>query len=233
MVDQSLLVNELNRFARVLVTEYPVSDALHDFVASAAAILGIHGAGISLVREGRLAFATAAPQEIAALEEAQEGEQAGPCMDAYRDGVPVLISDIRHEHRRWPALAQAASGAGIVAIGAIPLRLNGFHLGTLDLYETQPRDWTAEEASVAGLLASLAAGYLANASRLDRARQTAEQLQEALDSRVLIEQAKGVLAGERGISVDEAFHVLRRHARNRGAPLRDVASAVVNLGLRP
>lgn len=233
MVDQSLLVNELGRFARLLVTDYPVSDALHDFVESAAAILGIHGAGMSLVQGDRLAFATATPEDIAAIEQVQEEEQSGPCVDAYRSQRPVLVADIGTHRERWPALAQVASRTGIVAIGAIPLRLDDLRLGTLDLYDRPRRDWTEQEAEVAGLLAALAAGYLANASRLDRARQTADQLQEALDSRVVIEQAKGLIAGERGISVDEAFHVLRAHARNRGASLRDVAHAVVNLGLRP
>jgi GAF domain-containing protein len=233
MVDQSLLVNELGRFARILVTDYPVSDALHDFVETAAAILGIHGAGMSLARDGRLGFATATPADIAALEKAQEETQLGPCVDAHRSQRPVLVEDIRVHHERWPTLTDVASRTGIVAVGSIPLRLSDVGLGTLDLYDTDRRRWTDEEADVAELLAALAAGYLANASRLDRARQTADQLQEALDSRVIIEQAKGLIAGERGISVDEAFHVLRAHARNRGASLREVAHAVVELGLRP
>ena len=233
MVDQSLVVNELGRFARLLVTDYPVSDALHDLVESAAAILGIHGAGMSLVRDGRLAFATATPEDIAAIERAQEDEQCGPCVDAHRTGTAILVADLGAEPDRWPALTGVAARTGIVAIGAVPLRLDDVGLGTLDLYDTVPHPWTEEEAEVARLLAALAAGYLANASRLDRARRTAEQLQEALDSRVVIEQAKGVIAGERRISVDEAFQVLRAHARSRSASLRDVAHAVVHLGLRP
>lgn len=233
MVDQSLLVNELGRFARILVTDYPVSDALHDFVESAAAIMGVHGAGMSLVRDGRLGFATATPADIAALEKVQEEKQSGPCVDAHRSRRPVLVEDIRLHHERWPTLTDVALRTGIVAVGCFPLRLSDLDLGTLDLYDTERRCWTEEEVEVAGLLAALAAGYLANASRLDRARQTADQLQEALDSRVIIEQAKGLIAGERGISVDEAFQILRAHARNRGAPLREVAHAVVDLGLRP
>lgn len=233
MVDQALMLSELNRFARVLVTDYPVSDALHDLVESAAAILGIHGAGMSLVREGRLAFATATPQDITAIEQVQEVHQAGPCVDAFQADDAVLIADISAHGDRWPDLVRTATETGIVAIGAIPLRLDGLHLGTLDLYDIRPHDWTEEEAEVARLLAALATGYIANSSRLDRARETTAQLQQALDSRVIIEQAKGLLAGERGISVDDAFQVLRAHARNRGASLRDVANAVVNLGLRP
>lgn len=233
MVDQALFVSELNRFARLLVTDYAITDVLHDLVDSVAAIFGIHGAGVSLVRDGRLAFATASPEEIAALEEVQAAEQAGPSVDAYRTETPILIADIATQRQRWPTLAQVAARTGIVAVGAVPLRIDDLHLGTLDLYDTRAHDWTDEEADVARLLAALAASYIGNSSRLDRARETSEQLQRALDGRVIIEQAKGVLAGERGITVDQAFQILRAHARNRNAPLRDVANAVVNLGLRP
>ena len=233
MVDQSLLVTELGRFARTLVADRPVTDALHDFVESAAAVLDVHGAGMSLVRDGRLAFVTATPEDIAAIEKAQEDEQAGPSADAHLSRAAVLVADIREQAGRWPHVALVASRTGIVAIGAVPLVLDDLGVGTLDLYDTAPRAWTDEEAEVADLLAALVAAYLANTSRLDRARQVADQLQEALDSRVTIEQAKGLVAGERGISLDEAFHVLRAHARNRSASLRDVAQAVVDLGLRP
>lgn len=233
MTNQSLLVSELKRFAHLLVTDYPVSDALNDFVGSAAAILGIHGVGMSLVKEGRLSFATASLEHVAALEEAQEAEQAGPSVDAYRGATAVLVQDLTACAERWPRIVQVAEIHGIVAVGAFPLALDEHHFGTLDLYDTRRRDWTAAEVEVAELLAVLAAGYLANASRLGHARTTAHQLQEALDSRVVIEQAKGVIAGERGISVDEAFAIIRSHARNRGAPMRDVADAIVHLGLRP
>lgn len=233
MVDQSLLVSELTRFARLLVTDYPVSDALHDIVESAAEILGIHGAGMSLVRDGRLQFATASPQDIASLEQIQAEQQTGPCLDAYAKATPVLVDDLRTHRQRWPELVDVASSAGIAAVGAVPLLIDDAPLGTLDLYDTRPRTWTEEETEVASLLGVLAAGHFANTARLDRANRVVDQLQEALDSRVIIEQAKGILAGERGISVDDAFGVLRAHARHRGASLREIAHAVVHLGLRP
>lgn len=173
MVDQALFVSELNRFARLLVTDYAISDVLHDLVDSVAAIFGIHGAGVSLVRDGRLAFATASPEEIAALEEVQAAEQAGPSVDAYRTETPILIADIATQRQRWPTLAQVAARTGIVAVGAVPLRIDDLHLGTLDLYDTRAHDWTDEEADVARLLAALAASYIGNSSRLDRAARPA------------------------------------------------------------
>jgi GAF domain-containing protein len=236
VIDRGLLVNELYGFVQKLVTDCPVSDALHDLVDATTAILDIHGAGVSLAQHGSLSFATAGSEDIAELEQIQEQAQAGPCIDAFRSGRPVLVADLTElteATRRWPQLREAALRRGIIAVAGIPLHLNGVGLGAVDLYDVRRHDWTPDEAGTAALIAALAAGYVANASHLDQARHTAQQLQEALDSRVVIEQAKGVLAGERGISVDEAFEVLRKHARSNGAPLRDVARAVVHLGLRP
>ena len=233
MPDRSLLVDQLTRFARQLVDDYTISDALHDLVDATTAILGIRGAGTSLGHDGRLAFATAVPEDITAVEQVQERDQEGPCVEAFRTGRPVLVTDLTIESERWPEIAAAAAAVGISSVAAIPLCLDGTCLGALDLYRTEAHAWTEEEVETAALLAAMAAGYLANASRLDRAEQTAAQLQEALDSRVVIEQAKGILAGERGISVDVAFTVLRGYARSRRAPLREVANAVVRLGLRP
>lgn len=231
MVDDALLEQEVTRFALRLVTEYPVSDVLHDVMDATTAIFGIRGAGTSLARDDRLSFATAHPAAIAALEGSQEQEQSGPCVDAYRHGRPVLVTDVTAPPQAWPRLAAVARQSDIVAIAAFPLWLNGSRLGSLDLYDTGPRTWTPEEVHAAELLAALTTGYLVNASRLDRVRHTAEQLQAALESRVVIEQAKGRIAGERGISVDQAFELLRAHARRTQAPLRDIAQAVVHLDL--
>jgi GAF domain-containing protein len=233
MADREMLIEELSSFARKLITDYPITDALHDLTDAITAILGIRGAGVSLAQDGRLSFATAASEDVEALEHVQESEQEGPCVEAFRTGVPVLVTDLGAEAERWATFAEVAKARGIVSAAGIPLHLNGNRMGALDLYDGAAHAWTAEETRTAELLAAIATAYVVNASRLDQVRHTAEQLQAALDSRVVIEQAKGILAGERGVSVDEAFQLLRDHARNRGVSLRDVANAVVALGLRP
>jgi GAF domain-containing protein len=233
VIDHARLHSELTRFALLLVQEYSVSDALHDLVDAVTAVLGVSGAGVSLIQDGRLTFATASTGPIAELEHIQEQTQAGPCIEAFHREEIVKVGDLRTERERWPTLVEAAERIGLHATIGVPMRLNGAKIGALDVYHHEPRDWTDEECEVADLLAAVATGYVANAARLDEARATAEQLQEALDSRVIIEQAKGVLAGERNVSVDEAFRVLRTHARNRNASLREVAHAVVHLRLRP
>jgi GAF domain-containing protein len=232
MNDQTVMIRVLSDFARLLVRDYAISDALHDLVEGATTALGIAGAAVSLARDGTIAYATASPELIAAVERVQEATQAGPCIDAHRRGHPVLVPDLTAEPQRWPALTEAATAAGLVAVAGIPMRLNGTKLGVLDLYDSTRRDWTDEDVNLAGLLAAMATAYVANAHRLNEVRQTAEQLQEALDSRVIIEQAKGVLAGERGISVDKAFELLRSHARKHQVSLRSVADGVVNLRLK-
>jgi AmiR/NasT family two-component response regulator len=104
-------------------------------------------------------------------------------------------------------------------------------MGTLDIYDMRPRTWEDDDLEASLLLTDMAVSYVANASELERSERIREQLQQALESRVVIEQAKGMIAAERGVGIDEAFKVLRQHARARNANLHDVAQAVVNLGL--
>jgi AmiR/NasT family two-component response regulator len=115
----------------------------------------------------------------------------------------------------------------------IPLSTNDQALGAMNIYSLTERDWHPSDVRVARVLCDMAASYVVNASELDQARRTAEQLQEALESRIIIEQAKGVIANEQRITVEEAFVILRRHSRRQGASLRAVSQAVVELGLRP
>lgn len=231
MSGQDLLVDILSRFARMLVTDYEVNDALHDVIEAATELLALAGAGVSLVDGGALACAMAFPERVAVLERAQCDEQLGPCVEADRAEAPVLIVDLREEGARWPVLAQAAAEVGIVSVAAIPMHLNGSRIGAMDLYDDRPRSWTSEEVGLARLLADVSTAYVANAQRLDDLRQTADQLQRALDTRIVIEQAKGSLAAQHGISVDEAFERLRRHARSNQLSLAAVADGVVNLRL--
>jgi GAF domain-containing protein len=227
------LLEVMTDFTRRLVHDYTITDVLHDLVDEATNLLGVAGAGISLARDDQLVFATAAGEPVSTLERVQEQAQAGPCVEAHRSGQPVLVADLRLHADRWPALAGAAGELGLVAVAGVPMHLNGSRLGALNLYHDHPHDWTDDDVGIAQLLAHMGTAYVANAARLDQARHTAEQLQEALDSRVIIEQAKGILAGERNISVDEAFATLRSHSRNNNVSLRAVADAVVNLRLRP
>ncbi len=233
MASQELLIRSASEFARSLAATPGISDVLTDLAERAAAVLGVAGAGVSVPESGGFRFAAASDERAASLERAQEAGQAGPCVDACLTGKAVTVADVSRAERGWGACEQAARDAGIVAVASVPICHAGQCIGTLDLYSTARRNWSADDLAAAGLLADIATSYLVHSRELDQQGRVNEQLREALHSRIVIEQAKGVLAAERRISVDEAFEVLRRHARSHSVSLHSVAEAVVGLRLRP
>ena len=233
MADLELLTDAVSEFARTLARGSAISKVLNDLTERITAVLGVAGAGVSILESAGLRFAAASDECSVGLERAQEAGQAGPGVDACRTGKIVAVAGLPGTSRGWSAYQQAARDAGIVAVASVPMRHDGESIGTVDLYSASRRDWSADDLRAAGILADMATGYLVQAWELDRQCRVNQQLREALDSRIVIEQAKGVLAAERRISVDEAFEVLRRHARSHAVSLRSVAEAVVGLGLRP
>jgi GAF domain-containing protein len=232
--DHDLLLRVLSEFAGTLAGRFEVSEVLFRLTEHVVEILGVAGAGVSVTdEEGRLRRVTAINELTAALESVEEDHQEGPCIDAFRDGTVVVVPRLDRESEKWPEWSAAARQHGIHAVVGVPLRVNDDSLGAMNIYSLDEREWREDEVRAAQVLADMAASYVANASDLEQSRRTAEQLQDALDSRIIIEQAKGALAAEGRISVDEAFDILRDHARTHGATLRAVASAVVDLGLRP
>jgi GAF domain-containing protein len=230
--DQRLLA-VLIRFSRTLAGRYDVSDVLYELSDAVAKVLDAAGAGVSLGDDqGRLRFVTATDETITQVENVQQEAQRGPCHIAYATNEAVLVRDLR-ESAEWPQLADVASRAGLVSVAGIPMTFDGRAVGSLSIYDDHVREWTDRDTAAARVLADIATGYLVHASELDQARRVNEQLEAALESRLIIEQAKGVLAGERNITVDQAFIVLRKHARSRNAPIHAIAKAVVELGLRP
>jgi GAF domain-containing protein len=232
VTDQPGLTRVLAAFAGHLVNDYDAVDVLSELVGISDA-LALAGAGVSLDSDGAIRYVTAANERTGSLERTQEAHQAGPGIDAHRSGRIVLVSDLAAAPGRWNALTKHASEAGIVAAAGFPIVLDGTSLGGLSLYDDSWRDWSEDDVGAVKLLVEVATGYVANAARIAQMCKTAQQLQGALDSRVIIEQAKGVLAGEGSISVDAAFELLRGHARSHNTSLRQVADAVVNRGLRP
>jgi len=233
MAGQEQITFAVSEFARTLAQSSAKSEVLTDLAERATSVLGVAGCGVSLLDSGQVGFAVATGESLARLERIQEAGQAGPCVEACRGGSAVAIADLSGVGCRWAAYQAAARAAGIAAVASVPMRHDGESIGALDLYSTSRRDWSVTDLGTAAVLTDMATGYLVHARELDRERRVNEQLREALDSRIVIEQAKGVLAAERRISVDEAFEVLRRHARSHSASLRSVAEAVVSLGLRP
>ena len=229
MPNPETLLDSLERFAAALTSGYGIGDVLHNLTGEMGEVLNLSGAGVTLVHDGRQRFVTAAVEAIATLERVQESFQKGPCIDAVASAVPVAMADIAEgdASSRWPEYTVAAKDAGIQAVAGIPMLAEGTAIGAVNLYDSQPRDWSSEDLRVAAIFASIATGYLAHASTARQQQRTAEQLEQALNTRLIIEQAKGVLANQREMTVDEAFRRLRNYAREHNARIHDVAREVV------
>ena len=165
------------------------------------------------------------------LERNQEEQQAGPCRDAYDTGEVVRVTDVRRESSRWPEFSATAARLDVAGVAGIPMRLADQIIGALNLYAAGPREWSDEDIAVAGVLAEVATSYVVNASKLRQQEQLSEQLQHALESRVVIEQAKGITAQQKSVTIDQAYQLMRGHARNNNACLRTVPEAIVAVGL--
>jgi GAF domain-containing protein len=225
-----MYLRTLSEFARALLTPYDVQAALEELTARIAVVLGLTGSGVSLCRGDRLEFDTGLGGAAAELEKVQQRTQDGPCVTAFRTGVPVTVSDLV-THGRWPAYEQAAAEVGIHAVASIPLKIGDRSVGALNLYAAEPREWHPDDVAAAAVMGDMATGYLLHASAHKQQVELADQLQHALDHRLVIEQAKGMLAARHETSPDEAFERLRRHARSKGVSVHAVADAVVSLGM--
>jgi GAF domain-containing protein len=230
--DQRLFMKSLSRFSVVLPEHHDLdAAALAELTKSVTAVLGLGGSGITMAEWGELQFETAVNPDSKELEHSQEDHQEGPCRDAYESGGVVRVTDVRQESARWPHYSATATRLGLAGVAGIPLRDRSEIIGALNIYSREPRVWSDEDIAVAVLLADVATSYVLNASKLHDQQQLSDQLQQALDSRVVIEQAKGITAQQHTVPVDQAYQLMRRHARNNNTSLRVVAEAIVAVGL--
>jgi len=236
MFDQRLFLKTLSRFSVVLPEHHDLdAAALAELTKSVTAVLGLGGSGVTMAEEGQLQFVTAVSPDSKKLERSQEEPQEGPCRDAYETGEVVRVTDVRQESARWPhysATATRLGVAGVAGVAGIPMRDGGEVIGALNIYSSEPREWSDQDIAVAVVLADVATSYVLNAAKLHDQEQLSEQLQQALDSRVVIEQAKGITAQRKSVTVDHAYQLMRGHARNNHASLRTVAEAIVGVGLQ-
>jgi GAF domain-containing protein len=230
------LVDLLRRFASTMARSFDVNDVLYELCDTTVEVLGAAGAGVSVETAGRLEFVTATDERIVGVERVQQEHQRGPCVEAFNRGEVVALADVaRSDLARadgWDDYRRAAAEAGIVAVLGLPLLLDGLRVGSLNVYDTSRRDWSEADLESARVIADVATAYLVRTGELAEERQLTRQLQGALDSRVVIEQAKGMISRDHAASVDAAFETLRSHARRHNLALRDVAASVVDGTLR-
>lgn len=232
--DEETLTGVLSEFAQTLTGRFEVSEVLYRLAEHVVTILGVRGAGVSVVDDaGQLRPVTGINELTMQLESVEEQFQEGPCIDAFRQGDVVIVEEIAEHVARWPKWTSEAIRHDVHAVLGIPLRVRDESIGAMNIYSAEPRKWRDADIRVARVLTDIAASYVANASELEQSRRTTEQLREALNSRIIIEQAKGVISVDQQCSVDDAFALLRDHSRRHNVSLRAVAEAVVHLGLRP
>ncbi len=228
MREDQRLVRTFVELADTLVKDFDVVDFLSTLAQRCAELLDAAEAGIMLASpEGRLRVVASSSQRARILELFEIQNQEGPCLESFRSGKPSVADDLETEFERWPMFAPEAIRAGYRSVHALALRCQNQIIGALNLFGTTPGAFSAEDLISAQAMADVATIGILQQRALSEARILAEQLQSALNSGVVIEQAKGVLAERAQIDVGEALSFLRHYARSNHLRLRDVAEAFI------
>jgi GAF domain-containing protein len=191
-------------------------------------------AAITLEQDGSLLTPVSTDERALRVDQAQYDANSGPCVDAFRGGVIQTLPDTVADDR-WPAFSRAASAEHIRSVLSVPMDISGDHtdvLGALNLYSEVPDAFDADAVLATESLAQKAAIVVANAKAYRDVKVLAEQLQEAMQSRAVIEQAKGILMAQSHINADEAFEVLVRASQRENRKLRDIATELVERAAR-
>lgn len=226
------LSGTLVELADTLVSDYDLADYLDRLLGHAVAAVGGEGGGVMLARDpGRepvtLELLASTNERVRSLEvfELQRGE--GPCVDSFRQAAQVIEADLTASDR-WPLFTPAALELGFHSVFAFPMRLRGQVIGALNLFRGQSQDVDPDDVAMAQTYADMATIGILQQRAAHEARDLAANLQGALNSRVVIEQAKGVLAERVGYEMDEAYQAMRWYARDHNLRLREVAAGVVS-----
>ncbi|MDT5031842.1 MAG: hypothetical protein QOC94_2013 [Actinoplanes sp.] len=222
-----LLSDVFIEMADTLVDDFDLLDFLHVLTERCVQLLDVDAAGLLLTdAQGDLQVVAASTERTRLLELFQLQAAEGPCLDCFHTGVPVSVDDLASAGK-WPRFTAAASEVGFLAVHALPMRLRTDVIGALNLFGTTPGAIDVEKLRLGQGLADIATVGLLQQRAINRRDAVTEQLQAALNSRILIEQAKGLLAERLQVSVAEAFGILRSSARSRNRRLSDLARALV------
>lgn len=209
-----------------LVDDFDVIDMLTMLTSRSVRLLDVAAAGILLADQtGHLRVMAASTEQIALLELFQVQNEEGPCLDSFRTGEVVVNADLA-SGSAWPRFAAESVAAGFPSVCAVPLRLRDVILGGLNLFMTEPRGLSPSDVDLARALADVASIAIIQDQAARDAADREARLQHALNSRVAIEQAKGMLAEHAAVDMDEAFNRLRQFARNHNRRLTEVAQSL-------
>lgn len=228
MVDRRL-ADAFVEMADTLVADFDVIEFLHVLTERCVQLLDVSAAGLLLIdQRGTLQIVAASSERTRLLELFQLQTDQGPCLDCFRTGQPVSVADVAAASGRWPRFAAASAEVGFGAVHAMPMRLRQEIIGAVNLFDVSAGALDDDKLRIGQALADVATIGLLQERAIRRRETLAEQLQTALNSRVTIEQAKGVLAERLRVDMDEAFSLLRQAARSGNRRLSELALGVVN-----
>ena len=215
--------------ADALATDFDVLEAANALVHGCVDFLSVRDAGIVVENEhNRLQVLAATSEETRILEFLELQSNQGPCLEAFRSGAPVQVPDLIHGGERWPSFRTYALGLGFVSAYAVPLHMHGRTIGALNLFCTTARGLDDREIETATQMATMATLGIMTHWTVSHHETLTRQLQHALDSRVVIEQAKGMVAERSGVPMGTALELIRSAARSSRRPLAEVAEDVVH-----
>lgn len=227
---QPLLADVFVEMADTLVDDFDVIEFLHTLTARCVQLLDVDAAGLLLTDgQGTLRVVAASSERTRLLELFQLQADQGPCLDCFHTATAVSVPDLAAAAAgRWPRFTAAAAEVGFSAVHALPMRLRSDVLGALNLFNTAPGALDEDQRRIGQALADIATVGLLQQRAIHRRDAVTEQLQTALNSRILIEQAKGLLAERLHVSVADAFDILRHTARSRNRRLSELAQSIVD-----
>jgi len=229
MPREGMLAKALVELADTLVADFDVVDLLTLLTDRCVDVLDVGAAGLMLVApDGDLRVMASSSETMRVLELFELQAQEGPCLDCYRTGEPVVNQDLAEVDGRWPRFAAEALAAGFHSVHALPMRLRGNVLGALNLFHVESGRMRDSDVNAAQALADVATIAVLQHRAALEAHVLNEQLNNALNTRIVIEQAKGMVAEREGLDMEQSFIALRRHARNHNLRLADVARDVID-----
>lgn len=218
--------------ADTLVSDYDVVDLLHTLVEKCATLLEASAAGIILsAGEGELEVVASTNERSRLVEILQLRAGSGPSVESFTTGQAVAVPDIARTGDKWPKFRAGALAQGFASMHAVPLRRRTTTIGSLNLFWDRTGGLSTADTNTVQALADVATIGILQERAIRESDIVRQQLQHALSSRVLIEQAKGVVAYTHGVDMGDAFDKIREYARNNGLPLADVAERIVKRAL--
>jgi transcriptional regulator with GAF, ATPase, and Fis domain len=228
-MDGQLLSETFVELTDTMVADFDLIDFLHVLTDRSVQLLDVAAAGLLLADpRGELRVIAASSEAARLLELFQLQSDQGPCLECYRTGRPVHIPDMATAAERWPRFALAAEEAGFAAVQALPMRLRDQVIGALNFFSATPGAFDPADVRIGQALADVATISLLHERSMRETNALNEQMQTALNSRVVIEQAKGKLAERFGLDMDQAFNILRDQARGRNRRLAELAQSFVD-----